>query len=291
MHRILGQKQFSQAILILAGCAIYALGLNLFILPLGLYSGGVVGLAQLLSLALEQVPHGTTGTLNLYGLIYFLLNVPLLAIAWLKLGKSFLFKTVIGTMGISVFTTAIPQPMELLATDPAVAIVIGGAVTGLGIGIMLTAGGSGGGIEVLGLWLSKKNPNFTVGRITSIFNVALYIVYFFVFDASTVIYSLLYMILYTVALDKSHYQNINARVTVFTKEPGIDQAIMKETGRGLTEWNGCGAFTREDSHILVTIINKYEIDEVMKIIHSIDKNAFIIIDEGVRVFGNFQRRL
>jgi len=66
---------------------------------------------------------------------------------------------------------------------------------------------------------------------------------------------------------------------------------MKEMGRGVTEWNGCGAFTREDSYILVTIISKYEIDEVMKIIHSIDGNAFIVIDEGVRVFGNFQRRL
>ena len=223
--------------------------------------------------------------------VHFLLNIPILAIAQLKLGKSFLFKTVIGTVGISVFTTVIPQPAELLAADPAVAIVIGGAVTGLGIGIMLTAGGSGGGIEVLGLWLSRMNPNFTVGRMTSVFNAALFIVYFLKFDASTVIYSLLYMVLYTVSLDKFHYQNINARVTVFTKEPAIDQAIMKEMGRGVTEWNGCGAFTREDSHILVTIISKYEIDEVMKIIHSIDENAFIVIDEGVRVFGNFQRRL
>lgn len=291
MQQIFKQKQLSQICRILAGCAVYALGLNLFILPLGLYSGGVVGLAQLLSLALQNALHGPVGALNLYGLIYFLLNVPILAIAWLKLGKSFLFKTVIGTVGISVFTMAIPQPTELLAADPAVAIVIGGAVTGLGIGIMLTAGGSGGGIEVLGLWLSKQDPNFTVGRMTSIFNAALYIVYFFVFDASTVIYSLLYMVLYTVVLDKSHYQNINARVTIFTKETGIDRAILQETGRGITEWNGCGAFTQEDSHILVTIINKYEIDEVMKIIHSIDENAFIVIDEGVRVFGNFQRRL
>ena len=59
---------------------------------------------------------------------------------------------------------------------------------------------------MLGLWLSRMNPNFTVGRMTSIFNAALFIVYFFKFDASTVIYSLLYMVLYTVSLDKFHYQ-------------------------------------------------------------------------------------
>ena len=282
------RKKIYQIGCILAGCAVYALGLNLFTLPLGLYSSGLVGLAQLLSLFLGKA---WGGTLNLYGMIYFLLNVPLLLLAWKKLGKPFLFKTIIGTVGISFFTAVIPQPTELLVPDPAVAIVIGGAVTGLGIGILLTAGGSGGGIEVLGVWLSKRHPEISVGKVAGLFNTALYVIYFFVFDASTVIYSLLFMVIYTVMMDKSHYQNINTRVTIFTKAEGIDQAIMQETGRGVTEWNGCGAYTQERTHILVTIINKYEVDEILAIIHRFDANAFIVVDEGVRVWGNFQRRL
>ncbi len=276
---------------ILAGCCIFSLGLNLFIIPLGLYSGGIVGLAQLLALAWENLMTGAAGRINIYGVCFFLLNVPVLLLAWARLGKSFFFKTVIGTVGISLFSALIPQPTTPLVADPAVAIIIGGTVTGFGIGMMLTAGGSGGGIEVVGVWISKHNPGFSVGKLASSFNVLLYIVYFFLFDPTTVIYSLLYMVFYSIALDKFHYQNINARVTVFTKRTGLDQAIMDQTGRGVTEWEGCGAYTNENSHILVTIINKYEIDEIMEIIHSIDKDAFVVVDEGIRVYGNFQRRL
>lgn len=276
---------------ILAGCCIFSLGLNLFILPLGLYSGGIVGLAQLLALAWESVMSGAAGRINIYGVCFFLLNVPVLLLAWAKLGRSFFFKTVIGTVGISVFSALIPQPTTALVADPAVAIIIGGTVTGFGIGMMLTAGGSGGGIEVVGVWLSRHSPDVSVGKLASSFNVALYIVYFFIFDTSTVIYSLLYMVFYSIALDKFHYQNINARVTIFTKRTGLDRVIMDETGRGVTEWEGCGAYTSESSHILVTIINKYEIDEVMELIHSVDRDAFVVVDEGIRVYGNFQRRL
>lgn len=283
-------KQAQKLARVLAGCCVFALGLNLFILPLGLYSGGVVGLAQLLALAWEELTSGA-GRINVYGVCFFLLNVPILVLARLKLGRSFFLKTVIGTLGISAFSALIPQPAIPLVSDPAVAIIIGGAVTGFGIGLMLTAGGSGGGIEVVGVWLSKRNPAFSVGKLSVGFNVALYAVYFFLFDHATVIYSLLYMVFYSIALDRSHYQNINARVTIFTKRTGLDWALMRELGRGVTEWDGCGAYTSEGSHILVTIINKYELDETMQIIRATDPEAFVVVDEGIRVYGNFQRRL
>lgn len=291
MKQYTGKKQTAQIVKILAGCCVFSLGLNLFILPLGLYSGGLVGLSQLVALAWKSVMTGDAGKLNMYGVCFFLLNLPVLALARWKLGRSFFYKTLIGTLGISAFSALIPQPTVPLVSDPAVAIIIGGAVTGMGIGIMLTSGGSGGGIEVIGVWLSKKNPAFSVGKLAGCFNAALYLVYFFIFDHATVIYSLLYMVFYSIALDRAHEQNINARVTIFTKKSGLDWAIMRETGRGVTEWDGCGAFTNEGSHILVTIINKYEIDEVMHIILSIDRDAFVVIDEGIRVYGNFQRRL
>lgn len=291
MGHMLPQKKSEQILWIVVGCGIYAAGLNLFILPLGLYSGGIVGLAQLLSLGAETVFPHMEWTVNLYGLIYFLLNIPLLAIAWLKISRRFLAKTMIGTVGISIFTLIVPSPKALLVSDPAVAAVMGGVVTGLGIGVMLTAGGSGGGIEVLGVWLSRKYPDFTVGKLTICFNILLYIVYLLVFDISTVIYSILYMIFYTVAMDKMHYQSINVRIMVFTKKDKIDRSIMNETGRGVTKWDGFGAFTNEESHVLVTVVNKFEIDEILKLIYSLDPDAFTMIDEGIKVYGNFQHRI
>lgn len=291
MKQLLFGKPTQKIAKILAGCCIFALGLNLFILPLGLYSGGLVGLAQLLALAWDDLTAGAATPFNVYGICFFLLNVPVLFLAWGKMGRSFFLKTIIGTLGISAFSALIPQPTVPLVSDPAVAIVIGGTVTGFGIGLMLTSGGSGGGIEVVGVWLSKKNPGFSVGKLSGGFNVLLYVIYFFLFDHATVIYSLLYMVFYSIALDKAHYQNINARVTIFTKRPGLDWALMHELNRGVTEWDGCGAYTSEGSHILVTIVNKYEIDEALQVIRSIDPDAFVVVDEGIRVYGNFQKRL
>ncbi len=289
--RTAAPAQIAQIVRVLAGCCIFAAGLNLFVIPTGLYSGGVVGLTQLFDLAWRNFVPGGAVRLNMYGLFYFLLNVPVLIIAWAKLGPAFLFKTLIGTAGISIFTALIPQSDTPLVSDAAAAIMIGGVITGLGVGVMLTAGGSGGGVEVIGIWLSKKHPDFSVGKLVGGFNAALFLAYFFLFDRETVIYSILYMAIYSFALDKTYYQNINARVMIFTKRAGIDEALMTRTGRGVTEWDGCGAFTKADSHILVSIINKYEIDEVVKIIHSVDPEAFVVIDEGLRVYGNFQRRL
>ena len=288
MHK---KNHLSQVARVLAGCCIFAAGLNLFVIPAGLYSGGVVGLTQLIDHAWRCSAPGAALAANLYGVFYFLLNVPVLIIAWTKLGKAFLLKTLAGTAGISLFTALIPQAGALLVTDAAAAIMIGGVVTGLGVGVMLTAGGSGGGVEVIGIWLSKRYPDFSVGKLVGGFNAALFLAYFFLFDHETVIYSVLYMAVYAFALDRAYYQNINARVMIFTKRPGLDDVLLTRTGRGVTEWDGCGAFTKADSHILVTIINKYEIDEVVKLIHGVDPDAFVVIDEGIRVYGNFQRRL
>ncbi len=288
MHK---KNHLSQVARVLAGCCIFAAGLNLFVIPAGLYSGGVVGLTQLIDHAWRCSAPGAALAANLYGVFYFLLNVPVLIIAWTKLGKAFLLKTLAGTAGISLFTALIPQAGAPLVTDTAAAIMIGGVVTGLGVGVMLTAGGSGGGVEVIGIWLSKRYPDFSVGKLVGGFNAALFLAYFFLFDHETVIYSVLYMAVYAFALDRAYYQNINARVMIFTKRPGLDDVLLTRTGRGVTEWDGCGAFTKADSHILVTIINKYEIDEVVKLIHGVDPDAFVVIDEGIRVYGNFQRRL
>lgn len=291
MNQLTKNRQLLQIARILVGCCVFSLGLNIFILPLGLYSGGAVGLSQLLALAWTTIVAGSAESFNMYGIFFFLLNLPILVLAWIRLGKSFFYKTLIGTFGISLFSSLIPQVSVPLVSDPAVAIVIGGTVTGVGIGIVLTAGGSCGGIEVVGVCVAKEKPDISVGKLAGSFNIALYIVYFFLFDHETVIYSLLYMVFYSVALDRSHYQSINARVTIFTKKSGLDQAILRETGRGVTEWDGCGAFTNEGSHILVTVVNKYEINEIMRIILDHDNSAFVVIDEGIHVYGNFQRRL
>lgn len=275
--------------LIIAGSLLYALGMNLFLTPLNLFSGGGVGLAQLITLFLEQFVQ--VANLNLYGIIYMLINIPLLFLAFFHIGKNFFVKTLIGSGAISLFITLIPTVAVPIVDDYLTSVLIGGIAAGAGVGIILIAGGSGGGIDVVAMWAAKKFRNASVGKISLYFNVILYAVMLFLFDAQTVIYSLIYTVIFTLVLDKTHFQNINVRVMIFTKKEGIDKEINEKTRRGVTEWNGYGAYTSEPMHILVSCINKYEVNDMMEIVQSIDPQAFVIVDENVIVNGNFEKRL
>ena len=280
-----------QLLAVLAGAGIYAAGLNLFVLPLQLYSGGVPGLAQLLELAVEALFSGVSSGINLYGVLYFLLNIPPLALAWRYLGRIFLVKTVEGVVAISFFMAVIPVPVNPILGETIASVLIGGVIAGCGIGVLLTAGGSGGGLDIIGVLAARTLPQFSVGKLTVYCNVALFIAYLLLLDISTALYSLIFMVFYSMFLDRTHYQNINVRLMIFTKKSGVDWDIMKKTARGVTEWKGVGAYTGEPTNVLVTIINKYEIATFLEIIHSTDPSAFIIRDDGVAVSGNFEKRL
>ena len=275
--------------LIIGGSMLYALGMNLFLTPLNLFSGGGVGLAQLITLFLENLID--VGNFNLYGIVYLLINIPLLFLAYFQLGRQFFIKTLIGAGAISLFITMVPTLAVPIVDDYLTSVLIGGIAAGAGVGLILIGGGSGGGIDVVAMWAAKKFRNASVGKISLYFNVLLYAIMLFMFDAEIVIYSLIYTVIFTLILDKTHYQNINVRVMIFTKKDGIDKAINEQTRRGVTRWEGCGAYTKESTQILVSCINKYEVNDVMEMVQAIDPQAFVIVDENVIVNGNFEKRL
>lgn len=291
MKTSLFERGWMQYAALFVGCGLYAVGLNWFIVPLGLYSGGLVGVVQLLSLGLTKVLPVLGQRLNLYGLLYLLSNVPILLLAWKQMGRSFFCKTVVGILGLSLFLAAVPVPRTPVLDDKLASVLVGGLVSGGGIGLALTARGSFGGLEVVGVWLSKAVPGFSVGKLTVLVNAVLFAVFLLLFDVPTVLYSMLYMAVYAKMMDRTHAQNINVRLMIFTKKSGIDWDIMRKTARGVTEWRGVGAYTGENSNILITVINKYEIDRFMDIIYAADPRAFVIRDDGVAVSGNFERRV
>ena len=130
-----------------------------------------------------------------------------------------------------------------------------------------------------------------MGKLSIIVNAFVYLLCAFLFDVPTAIYSILYMTCFSLVLDRTHYQNINMTAMIFTKNQEIQEAIMKETGRGVTYWDGAGAYTKTQTRILVTVINKYEEHQIRRIVASFDPNAFVIFNEGPTVSGNFEKRL
>ncbi len=276
----------------LLGSLLMSVAINVFIVPQGLYAGGAYGLCQVIR-TLLQTKLGVEASFDLAGVLYFFANIPLFLLAFRTLGRTFCLKAGICTVSNSVFLALIPSPAVPIIPDPLTSCMIGGILVGFAAGLVLTCGCSTGGLDILGLYLSKKNNKFTVGRFCISFNVCLYLLCFILFDATTAIYSAIYNVLSNLFLDRLHRQNVSVQLLIFTKskDPALPKYIMEQLDRGVTYWQAKGAYTGDDVQVLCVCLSKYEIDTLKQVIRDIDPNAFFVMQEGVRVEGNFKRHL
>ena len=171
--------------------------------------------------------------------------------------------------------------------------MIGGIGVGFAAGLVLSCGCSTGGLDILGLYLSKKNPKFTVGRFCIAFNVCLYTLCLLLFNASTAIYSAMYNILSNLFLDRLHQQNVNVQMLIFTKEnnPELPRFIMDKLDRGVTYWTAHGAYTGDEVQVLCVCLSKYEVGTLQQVMQELDPHAFFVLQEGIRTGGNYRRHL
>ena len=276
----------------LLGSLLMSVAINVFIVPQGLYAGGAYGLCQVIR-TLLQTKLGVETTFDLAGVLYFFVNIPLFLLAFRTLGRTFCLKAGICTMSNSVFLALIPSPAVPIIPDPLTSCMVGGILVGFAAGLVLSCGCSTGGLDILGLYLSKKNNRFTVGRFCISFNACLYLLCFILFDAATAIYSAIYNVLSNLFLDRLHRQNVSVQLLIFTKskDPALPKYIMEQLDRGVTYWQAKGAYTGDDVQVLCVCLSKYEIDTLEQVIRDIDPHAFFVMQEGVRVEGNFKRHL
>ena len=276
-----------------AGEFIAAMALNLFIVPLNLYTGGVMGVCQLVRTLLQTYLGLDLGPYDVAGILYFLANVPILLYAYKNLGKALVAKTLICTVSYSLFYSIIPIPTAPIIDDYLTACLLGGILTGVGSGIVLTCGCSSGGLDVVGLCLSKRGSSFTVGKFSLTFNVFLYTACLILFSPEVAIYSVIYNFFASMVLDRMHQQNVNVMALIFTHadEHILGQFIIDKLNRGVTYWNGTGAYTGQGVHVLCVSLSKYEIEELLHAVRSIDPQAFLTVQEGVHVYGNFRKKL
>ena len=291
LHKALQNKWTRVAIAVVA-TLLYAVGVNLFIVPVGLYSGGVVGLSQVIRTLLARSV-ALPENVDIAGILYFLLNVPVLIMAWKELGRGFLIRTLICVGASSLFLSVIKAPASPLLEDPLSACVVGGILCGFALGLALTCGCSTGGLDVVGLCLSKRGSRFTVGRFSLSFNVALYAACAILFNIQTAIYSVIYTVFCSLFIDRGHQQNISVQVLIFTKDedPQLPSNIMTRLGRGVTYWEGKGAYTGSDLRVLCVCVSKFEVAELQETVRELDPRAFFIVQEGVRIGGNFARKI
>lgn len=286
-------SEMKKILLAVFGTAVFSMGVNWFIVPIGLYNGGFVGIGQLIRTILVNYAHMDFGTVDIAGLVYFALNVPLFILAFQSLGKGFFVKTVICVVCQTIFLTIFKSPATPIIEDALTACCIGGLIAGWGVGLTLKNGASGGGQDILGVYFTKKWKGFSVGKMGLIVNFMVYAVCALMFDLEIVIYSVIYTAVMSVVLDKTHSQNILTEVTIYSKSHSVEmrQFILEYMGRGCTYWDGFGGLTDSETSIICTVISKYEVTELLRHIHTIDEGAFVVMNECVDVDGQFFKKL
>ncbi|MBR0400487.1 MAG: YitT family protein [Mogibacterium sp.] len=287
----LNKRSIEKIVMTVVGNLTYAAGVNLMINPIHLYSGGFTGIAQLIRTFLLQFMHlPQIGGVDYMGIIYFMINVPFFIMAYRIMGRKFCVTTIISIAMSSLFLSLIPVPETPIVSDRMMASLVGGLGSGFGAGLVLRAGSSQGGQDLIGVCLAKTHPDFKVGVIGIVISVCIYTICLFMYDVETVLYSIIFAVMTGIFIDKVHIQTIKITCMICTKKERVAEAIMKDVNRGVTTWEGEGAYTGEDSHVLVTVISKYEEPLLREVIAGVDPDAFMIITDSVRVAGNFQKR-
>ena len=291
MDKSIAKKQIEKVILVVFGNLFYAAGVNLCINPLHFYSGGFTGIAQLIRMFMLDFLHiPEIAGVDYMGIIYFAINIPFFILAYKVMGRRFCLETLVSIVMASAMLAVIPIPSTPFITDPMLAALVGGLGSGVGAGMVLRAGSSQGGQDLIGVCTAKTHPTFKVGTVGIIISVCIYLICLFVYDVQTVLYSIIFAVMTGLFINRVHIQNIQTEAMIFTKKEGVAEAIMQEMHRGVTTWEGAGAYTKEGSHILVTVLSKYEERILQDILAKYDPEAFVILLDDAHVIGNFEKR-
>lgn len=134
-------------------------------------------------------------------------------------------------------------------------------------------------------------PRDSVGRIAMLINVVVYSIGLFFFEQNIVVYSVIFGAVTYLTLDRMHLQNVTVTMLIITKSQDMEQLVFQYVGRGVTKWVGSGAYSKEPSDILLTVVSKKEAFALRKILKVYDPNVFVIMSEDTSVLGNFRKRL
>lgn len=216
-----------------------------------------------------------------------LLNIPLFIIAFLKNGKAFFINAMAGTILLSLFLDVFDK-LSPITNDRFLGCIYGGIIAGIGTAIILKAGASTGGSDLLTQIAKAFNPNIRISNLLVILDTIIVGLNVFFFKELEVgLYSAITIFIMGKMLD-IFFEGINFARIVYIISPKYDD-IANEIGdrirRGSTSLNGKGMYKKEEKNVLMCVASRNKVREIRKIVNEIDKNAFIVISNAREVFG------
>lgn len=259
-----------------------AVSVNLFLIPAKTYSSGVTGIAQLLTSLVSYMG----GSLSV-AMLVFILNVPLLILAWFKINHQYAIFSIVAVFTSVLFLKVIPVPVHPIVTERFAGALFGGALIGLGVGLCFKAGFSTGGTDVI-VTLVGRLTGKRVGVVNNIINGMIVLAAGIFFGWGAALYSIVEIFVSSLLMDYIYIQQQKVTVTIFTKRPEELKKRMHDFIHGATELDGTGLYTNQETTVIMTVVSKYDLTELKRVVKDADPNAFVNIQSTMNLWGKFE---
>ena len=262
---------------IIIGSIIVAIAFNLFLIPHNILSSGIGGIAIILGIL---TPVNT-------GIINFVLNLPILIVGYIGLGKKMIFNTIVSVVVLSAALYWIP--VQAVVTDPLLSSLFGGVLAGAGVGLVFNCNGSTGGFDIIGMLLSRKK-DIKLGGFLIFLNSVVLIISGFFFNWDVALTSLLSIYVTGKVIDAIHTKHRKVTLMIITNHAEeMKKKLLTTFVRGITLLDGEGAYSNEKKRVLMTVVSHGELPDLKLAISEIDPQAFVNITETVEVLGLFRK--
>ena len=263
---------------IFVGTGIFSVGFNIFLGPNDLNAGGLSGLAQLM---VEMLDFGSVG------LFVALINLPLFALAGIKIGKQFFWGSLAGMLSLTV-TLELFTFLPAFVGDPLLAALYGGVMAGIGVGVVFMAGASTGGSDIIVRLLKMRMQHVNIGTITIGFDCIVAILTGLVFqDMSRALYSGVTIFVTGKVMDAVVYSfDYSKAVMIMSQEyEAVARSITRDLNRGATYLNGEGTYSGNEMKVVFTVVKKQQLAELKRLVNEVDPKAFVVVQEAHQVLG------
>lgn len=269
-------KTIRDIILVMIGSFIFSAGINAFVISGNLGEGGVTGIAIVLYYAFHISP----------GITNFVLNAILIIVGYKYLSKRSTYLTIFATVLISIFL-GLTETWHVETGNVVINAVFGGTCVGLGIGIIVLAGGTTAGTVILAR-IVNKYLDISTPYALLFFDLIVVLISLTEIPLVKCLVTVMSLYIGTKVMEfVIEGLNTKKAMTIISSSPNeVAKAIDQQVGRGLTILNGHGYYTREEKDVLYVVISKTQVSRAKRIIKNIDENAFLVIHDVRDVYGN-----
>lgn len=280
------KKRLIDVVLILLGAVVYAAGINCFTAPSDIAPGGVGGLSTVIS-------YLSGGTLGI-GLIFGLINIPLVIAGFLRLGKPLMLRTLIAVAVTSVCTDVLSGWFPAYEGDRMIAAVFGGVLIGSGLGIVYLRDGTTGGTDIINKLIQKAKPHLSLGTIMMITDAFVVMISILVYgNLESGLYAIITIFVSSRVMDLLLYGGRGGKAILIFSERAdeIGEAIVGDISRGATYLKGTGVYSGTDKNVICCAVQKNEYAKLKRIVKEIDDRAFIITATADEILGRGFREI